>query len=665
MNRALLNPFEEHTLPESIEEYLEQDKATCMRFNRHGNLLVAGTSTGRLVLWDFDTKSVAQFLGDLPNDSRFYVTSVSFPAPRTGSTILASYSPGMVRLYDTLANLIVTEIQFDVPVVQVEAHPKDAKLAVAVPKDSLPMLLHLRRGTYIATISAGEQSPAPSVRNIMRFPATADGRNSAAATKDRPNGDSAARSPKRPPGVKSKIPEIPSSADYLYACLLCGEGEAIDNDTRENQSTRRKCGYVVRFTRKGDNVLRGGPLGIIRTFTLGMSTTGEETRNVTCVATVEVPGRANIKDIILTRKNDKVLVVSMDKCMRLFETTKVTTQPANVDTALEPMAVFTEVVNRLQCQCACFSRDGDFVLGGMVGTDHHIRIWRTGDGQLEKTLEGPKEGIGEILCHPQRPVIASLGGSYGGIYVWAKNFTENWSAFAPDFVELEANEEYVEREDEFDAKDSGDDAKKKEEQERAEQEVIVDVVTCDKTELSSDSAGDDGYFYVPATPAPDSTLTYSTFHDGPGFEESEKFRNRHAGDSTNGSAPSNGRVAPSRKRSRSSTKSSGQSRRTKHRARQRSKQTSREAPADTNQTGGADQTTPASGRPPRKEPSVDTESGAIGTHAEKEKAAKNAKGIQEQVAASENGDKVQATNGTNVATNDDANGAQKAEQGSS
>ena len=59
-------------------------------------------------------------------------------------------------------------------------------------------------------------------------------------------------------------------------------------------------------------------------------------------------------------------------------------------------------------------------------------------------------GLTELKWHPQRPLVAACGIETGGIYLWSIVTPQKWSALAPDFVEVEENVEYIEREDEFD-----------------------------------------------------------------------------------------------------------------------------------------------------------------------------------------------------------------------
>ena len=96
----------------------------------------------------------------------------------------------------------------------------------------------------------------------------------------------------------------------------------------------------------------------------------------------------------------------------------------------------------------------------MVGTansatDHHVYIWDMHGHLINILGQGEKvsDGALHFACHPTRPILATCAKS-GAVYVWTKRYSENWSAFAPDFKELEENIEYVEREDEFDEVDA-------------------------------------------------------------------------------------------------------------------------------------------------------------------------------------------------------------------
>ncbi|CAH0547859.1 unnamed protein product [Brassicogethes aeneus] len=156
-----------------------------------------------------------------------------------------------------------------------------------------------------------------------------------------------------------------------------------------------------------------------------------------------------VKSIEFARRGDCFLINTADRVIRVYDSKEVLA--CGKDGEPEPIQKLQDLVNRTMWKKCCFSGDGEYICAGSA-RQHALYIWEKAIGNLVKILHGTKgELLLDVAWHPVRPIIASI--SSGVVSVWAQNQVENWSAFAPDFKELDENVEYEERESEFDLAD--------------------------------------------------------------------------------------------------------------------------------------------------------------------------------------------------------------------
>jgi COMPASS component SWD1 len=163
-----------------------------------------------------------------------------------------------------------------------------------------------------------------------------------------------------------------------------------------------------------------------------------------------------IKQIEFARRGTSFLVSTADRIIRVYDAAEILPSEKTGGAKLmsgdpEPLQKLQDLVNRTQWKKCCFSGDGEFICAGS-SRQHSLYIWEKSVGNLVKILHGTKgELLLDVVWHPVRPLIASV--SSGVVSIWSQNQVENWSAFAPDFKELDENVEYEERESEFDLED--------------------------------------------------------------------------------------------------------------------------------------------------------------------------------------------------------------------
>ena len=269
----------------------------------------------------------------------------------------------------------------------------------------------------------------------------------------------------------------PGNPNVVLACPNAGIPLLIDVESGEMRSivgshtaepaaataSARKQGnevqrnYSACFTNSGERVYVGNGKGLVTLW---------EVKTLEQCGSFQLPSATAVRNIQVTRDGNYVLV---------SETGKIRVYDASQSTLYRE---FMDQVNRTQWRKCMFSADmtGNYVVGATAEKgEHAIHIWNRDNGQLTLKLDGPKETIWDLVWHPSRTILASCGSS-GKVLIWAKHYAENYSAFAPNFKELEENEEYMEREDEFDLVDPQSAVKKKLEEEEA---VEVDITTID------------------------------------------------------------------------------------------------------------------------------------------------------------------------------------------
>uniref|UniRef100_A0A0K2UIS0 Retinoblastomabinding protein 5like [Musca domestica] n=2 Tax=Caligidae TaxID=72034 RepID=A0A0K2UIS0_LEPSM len=284
---------------------------------------------------------------------------------------------------------------------------------------------------------------------------------------------------------------------------------------------------VASYDHRGKYIFTGNSKGKVSIF---------NSSNLELITSFRVSAQSTtaVKSIEFARRSKSFLVNTADRVIRVYRMDEVFNQPDGKDP--DPTQKLQDLVNRTMWKKCCFSGDGEYVCAGSA-RQHALYIWEKSVGNLVKILHGTKgEILMDVVWHPVRPIVASI--SQGVVTVWAQQQVENWSAFAPDFKELDENVDYEERESEFDVEDEDKSIQLNEEEKDDDVEVDVSNNAAIPAFCSSDEDEEDknALLYLPTAPEIEEPEEHWV-HGVDGTNEDSSIKRTTSTDSKESSSP--------------------------------------------------------------------------------------------------------------------------------
>lgn len=395
MNLSLLDPFAvAQEYPDTLTQTLSFGQSVVIEFNRKGDYLASGCIDGTIVIFDMDTNGVILVL----KGHTLPIQSISWS--RSGRFILSSSRDWKCIFWDLLSGNKLKEIKFESAIYSAYLHPFNDYQFVASIYDDEPIWIDIN-------LNDNNDEPIKIILPTLPLQQQQNGQNGNSNGNGNNNDDDNFEDIKK--GKKKNVKQATLVAIFNH------DGSYIFTGTSKGwfniiNSITKKTVYSERIT------------------------------------------SSSIREIIVNGTGDKIATNSTDRIIRQYKTPQhIEDEEEGIDEwEFELEHKFHDVVNRLQWNTIGFNHSGEYLMASTYDSGHDIYLWETGMGSLMKILEGPKEELVDVAWHPKKAMAAATGLDSGTVYIWSVIVPQKWSALAPDFVEIEENIEYEEKEDEFD-----------------------------------------------------------------------------------------------------------------------------------------------------------------------------------------------------------------------